>query len=454
MLSLASRKAQCRKLPRRTALIARFTRNDQASIALMFALMLPVLFGIVGLGVEVGIWFKERRELQTIADAAAVSAAIENTFGATQAELEAAATLEATNNGFDAATDAITYVGTPTSGAYAGESGYIEVIVSRQLETILSQVFYTLDPSTTARAVASTVADQEACVLALSPTAQNAVWVTGAGTSVSMDGCSMVANSDDPTKAINVQNGSLDIDCLWTAGGISGSENITTDCASPVEGAGQVDDPFASLDVPTFSGCDYDPAGNKAYKPKAADSTDTLSEGVYCGGIEISAGENVTMTEGIYIIDEGDFMVNGGATITSTGDGVTIILTSSSGSGYGTITINGGATVELTAQTGADTTGAITGDYTGILFYQDRDAGSSPSLDANFTGGSTMELTGAIYMPENDMSFTGGNATDGNGCLMLVAQTVKFSGDADIENQCDMFGGNPVVYGAKPGLVE
>lgn len=451
MLSLASRKTRCRRLPRRAALIFRFTRDDRASIALMFALMLPVLFGIVGLGVEVGIWFKERRELQTIADAAAVSAAIENTFGATQAELEAAAALEAANNGFDDETDAISYVGTPTTGAYAGDSGYIEVIVSRQLETILSQVFYALDPSTSARAVASTVADQEACVLALSPSAQNAVWVTGAGTSVSMDGCSMVANSDDPTKAINVQNGSLDIDCLWTAGGISGSENITTDCASPVEGAAQVDDPFADLDVPAFAGCDQDPPGGQRYKP--ADG-EVLSEGVYCGGIEISSGNAVTMAEGIYVIDEGDFIVNGGGVITSTGNGVTIILTASDGSGYGSITINGGATVELTAQTGEDTTGTITGDYTGILFYQDRDAGSSPTLNANFTGGSTMELAGAIYLPNNEMSFNGGNATDGNGCLMLVAQTVKFSGDADIENQCDMFGGNPVVYGAKPGLVE
>jgi len=47
----------------------------------MFALMLPFLFGIVGLGMEAGMWFKERRQLQTIADAAAVSAAIENAYG-------------------------------------------------------------------------------------------------------------------------------------------------------------------------------------------------------------------------------------------------------------------------------------------------------------------------------------------------------------------------------------
>jgi hypothetical protein len=158
------------------------------------------------------------------------------------------------------------------------------------------------------------------------------------------------------------------------------------------------------------------------------------------------------MNPGTYVLNKGDFTVNGGATIT--GDGVTIILTSSTGSSYGTIKINGGANVSLSAPTADDTSGSIQGDYTGMLFYQDRNSGSTPSLDASFNGGSTMEVSGAIYMPNNSVSFNGGNSTDSNGCLMLVAQTVSFNGNADIENECDMYGGNPITYGAAPGLVE
>lgn len=415
----------------------------------MFALMLPVLIGIIGLGMEAGMWFKERRELQTIADAAAVSAAIENAYGASSAEILTAATLEATLNGFDATSDTITYVGTPTSGAFAGDSAYIEVQVTRQLETILSQVFYSLSPSTTARAVAATTGDQEACVLALSPSAMNSVYVNGAGSSVTMDGCSVVANSTHSTKAINVQNGSLTADCLWTAGGINGEANITTSCSSPATGANTVEDPYADLDVPAYAGCDQDPPGNQAYSPA---NGETLTEGVYCGGISISAGNTVTMSAGTYVIDEGDFTVNGGGSIT--GDGVTIILTASDGTGTGSISINGGATVEISAPTAEDIGGSITGEYTGILFYQDRNAGTSPSLDASFTGGSEVELGGAIYLPNNDISFSGGNTADSNGCLMLVAQSISFNGSADINNQCDMYGGNPITYGASPGLVE
>lgn len=424
-----------------------FASCERGAIALMFALMLPVLFGIVGLGVEAGMWFKERRELQTITDAAAVSAAIENTYGATGAEITAAAQLEATANGFDATTDTLVYVGTPTSGAFSGDSAYIEVRITRQLETILSQVFYALNPQTTARAVASTSGDQEACVLALSESDMNSIYMNGASSSVSMVGCSVVANSTHSTKAINVQNGNFEVECMWTAGGINGSANITTACAAPSSGASSVTDPYADLTVPAFdnSTC-HKGNGNNPYTPSDNEDLGADGEFVFCNGLNISAGTTVTMQPGIYFIDEGDFKVNGGATITGTD--VTIILTSSTGSGYGKISINGGGTVNISATTDAAS------DFQGILFFQDPDSGSSSSLNSTVTGGAEVELGGAIYLPNNDISFSGGSTADSNGCLMLVAQNISFNGSADIDNECDIYGGNPLTYGATPGLVE
>lgn len=426
------------------ATLTSFRHDNRGGIALMFALMLPVMIGFVALGIDVGIWFKDRRQLQTMADAAAVSAAIENTYGATTAEILAAAQMEADSNGFDATTDTLDYASTPTSGSYSGDSAYIEVRITRQLETILSQVYITLDPSTTARAVASTISDQEACVLALSSTAMNAVYLNGAGTTVSMVGCSVVANSTHSTKAINAQNGTLTTECLWAVGGISGEANMNTACSSTTSGATAVSDPFSALTVPTYdpSGC-LTGNGNNAYSPADGDA---LSPGVFCDGLSISAGDTVTMAAGTYIIDEGDFTVNGNASITGTD--VTIILTSTSGSSYGSIKITGGGTVDLAAPTDA------ADPFRGILFFQDPDAPSSASLDSIVTGGSEVELGGAIYLPNNDISFSGGNTADSNGCLMLVAQTVSFNGSADIDNECDMYGGNAVTYGTKPGLVE
>ena len=237
--------------------LKRFARADRGAVALMFALMLPVLFGIIGLGMEVGVWFKERRELQTIADAAAVSAAIENAYGASSSAVLAAATMEATTNGFDATTDTISYVGTPTSGAFNGQAGYIEVNITRQLDTILSQVFYTLDPTTTARAVASTGNQPagEACVLALDTTG-TAVSVGGNG-AVTLSSCQIASNSSDASALSVSGSGGLNVDCYSVVGNVSVSAGLTTapGCTGAT-GATAIADPYASLTDPDDGNCD------------------------------------------------------------------------------------------------------------------------------------------------------------------------------------------------------
>ena len=421
-----------------------FKHDERGGIALMFALMLPLLFGIVGLGMEAGMWFKERRQLQTIADTAAVSAAIENAFGATQTEIVAAATQEANQNGLDLTTDVITYIGTPTSGAYIGDADYIEVIITRELTTMISQVFTPLSPSTTARAVASTIGDQEACVLALSASAQNSMYVNAAGSTVTMAGCSVASNSNDPLKSVNVQNGTLIAECVWAAGGISGDANITTSCPASYPDAKPLADPYASTTVPPYSNTVPPCLTGTGATPYTPADGEVLQPGVYCDGISISSNNVVTMAPGEYIIDGGDFTVNGGGAVSGTG--LTVFLTSSSGTQYGTVNISGGGTVDMGA--------ATSGDYIGMLFYQDRDGGTSSSNDIMINGGAEITLSGAVYAPNNNIEFAGNTTTDGSGCLMLVAQEVKFGGNADIDNACDMYGGNPAVFGAKPGLVE
>ena len=94
-----------------------------------------------------------------------------------------------------------------------------------------------------------------------------------------------------------------------------------------------------------------------------------------------------------YVIDGGNFSVNGGATLQEAtgGTGVTIILTDSSGGDApGRVTINGGAIVTLAAPT--------SGDYSGVVFYQDKSAVSTSKN--KFNGGSTTNFTGALYFPK------------------------------------------------------
>ena len=55
----------------------RFVRDRRGAVALAVAVLLPVLIGFAGLGIEVGMWFWIQRQNQSAADAAAISAALE-----------------------------------------------------------------------------------------------------------------------------------------------------------------------------------------------------------------------------------------------------------------------------------------------------------------------------------------------------------------------------------------
>ncbi|MCK5444626.1 MAG: hypothetical protein KAI73_03330 [Rhodospirillaceae bacterium] len=416
-----------------------FSGHQGGAIAVMFALMLPVIIGFAGLGIDAGLWYKDRRSMQTATDAAAVSAAIERTYGANSAEILSIATIEATRNGFDSSIDTITVNNPPASGDFSGPDydAYVQVIINHPLDTFLSSVITSIIPTSVTTAVATTSGDQDACLLSLATTGSNGVYMNGAMSTVDMTGCGVVANSSDGL-AVHVQNGTFGADCVWSVGGIDGTINTSADCVKQ-SGVSAVTDPYADLIVPSYSACDE--TGN--YSPSGT-VTNTGTK-VICG--DFSLDGTVDLEPGIYIVDCGSISINGGAIVT--GDDVTIILTknlNTCGANFGSVTINGGANVTLSAVDTDDD------PYEGVLFFQDPAAGSSKNFSLN--GGSTTELSGAVYVPNNDIEFSGGNDTVPSGCLMLVAQKVSFSGTADIENDCDMYGGNPINYGAVPGLVE
>jgi Flp pilus assembly protein TadG len=54
-----------------------FWRDRRGMIAVSVAILLPVLIGMAGIGIEVGLWFAIQRQNQSATDAAAIAAALE-----------------------------------------------------------------------------------------------------------------------------------------------------------------------------------------------------------------------------------------------------------------------------------------------------------------------------------------------------------------------------------------
>jgi hypothetical protein len=407
--------------------VTRFRDDERGTVAVVMALAIIPVLGMTGLAIETGLWYAQRRNLQTAADAGALGAAFEIAAGGSN--LRSAATMDAGRNGFSAGSGSTIAVNNPPlSGPYAGSSLAVEVIVTRQQTLLLSSLFLNGPMTVKARAVANAGTPGDSCILALDKVASDTAYFTGSAT-VNLYGCGITANSVSP-QALAV-SGSADVSAqfIQTAGGYSVSGSGTLTAGEKLTNAAQTTDPYADLTAPAAGSC-TSPPGGKDF---------TLNPGTYCGGLSLQG--DVTLNPGVYVINGGTLKMNAQANVI--GSGVTIILTGNSSIGYADVDINGGATVGISAPT--------SGTWAGIAFYGDRRAPIGGT--SKFNGGSTTNFTGALYFPSQEVDFTGGNKSDGSGCTRIVADVVKFTGNSEIGNSCT---GTGVPSGSKlkPALVE
>lgn len=417
-------------------------RRRRGTVAIVAAIATPIVVGFTGLGVEVSTWHANKRMLQTAADAAAASGALERGGGGNATAVRTAALREAGRNGYASENEYDSVVNNPPlSGAFAGNVAAVEVVLTRRQSPLLSKLFLSAPVNLSARSVAMLQGGAptgKACVLALNPNESGAITNTGS-TTINMPGCVLAANSTSTAAIVVTGNTSLTAQSLYTAGNYSRGGSSSMSLTQPATiGATALPDPFAGIQIPNPGPCNH----NSKRIDKA---TTTLNPGTYCLGIAIGAQSKVAFNPGIYILNRGDFAVNGQAEITCncTGEqGVTIILTSStSASEVGSVVINGGAKVELKAPSGA------TSPYRGMLFIQDprKDYCNTPEI-SRFNGGATMKLTGAIYFPREEVNWSGNNTT--TACIEVVAMDVKFVGNAHLDvSGCVTAGVTPIPVG-------
>ncbi|MBT3533404.1 MAG: hypothetical protein HN478_05960 [Rhodospirillaceae bacterium] len=432
--------------------IGRFGQEGGGAVALVFALLVMPLLALAGLAVDVGFILSAQAQMRGEADAAALAAASvasdsdeaeSRALAITELNLPAAdhgdvlvsADVEVGN--WDEDTRAFTANGTPVNAARvtvrktASNGNAFDLTFGG----IVS--FSSIDIETIAVATSSG-SGGTACALALSSSAKGAIDV-GGNAVVAFNSCDVAANSDDDDALEVGGSATLDANCASIVGGTdAASPEFDLTCGAAETGTSATADPYSGLPDPTVGNCI-----DTNYKNTSG--TDTLSAGTYCGKFEITGG-TVELGSGTYVIDDGNFSVNGGATLKEVdgGTGVTIILTDSDGDSPGSVTINGGAIVTLAAPT--------SGDYSGVVFYQDKDAASTTKN--KFNGGSTTNFTGALYFPNEAIEFTGGNTTGGSTCTQVIAQTIDFTGNSTLNSSCDSAGTTPILITSSSHLVQ
>jgi Flp pilus assembly protein TadG len=427
-----------------TATLRRLMADRRGIVAVVIALVaIPVLAGFAALAIDTSTWSSAQNSAQGAADNAALSALVAAGAGASSTQITNEALANAALNGFTNGQNGVTVTvnNPPKSGPNTSNSKAYEVIVKQPQNAFFSKLLGTA-PTVIGRSVA-VQSGPPACVLALDSSASGAITMSG-GASVGAPNCTVAANSSSATAGNFSGGATLTTKNFNVVGNYSVSGGATVSATTIKTGAPATADPYASLAVPSYTVCNSTPfslSGGTGTAP----TTDcgaisvsggghlTMNPGTY-SSITVSGGSTLTMNSGIYVIyGSGGFNLSGGTTTNASG--VSIVLTSNTGSSYGSITISGGATLTLTAPS--------SGSMQGVAFYVDRNAPKSGS--DSFSGGSSMAITGSIYTPSQQANYSGGSST-ASACLQLIADTVNFSGGSSFGVSC----GSLTVPGLQP----
>jgi hypothetical protein len=380
--------------------ICNFITQDKGAIAIMAGLLIVSVIGFSALTVDVGYWYNQKRQLQIAADAGAIG-------GALALEKNGAGNLTTyvtRDVGFNncTTTNSCTIVAInnpPTSGSNTTNTSAVEVILSKPAATFLSGLFVT-SPTLQARAVAGRKKLSN-CFVSLA-TSGIGIDVKGGGL-INSPNCGLASNSTD-SKSINVTGGGTIItNAIQTAGNINQAGGAIVQ-GTVTTGAAAVSDPFRNLTLPTLGSCQ-------------TFSGNTMSPGTYCSNITINSSTTVTMSPGIYILNNANLKVNAQGTLN--GSGVTIIATN-------------GSSIDVAGQAITNLTPSTTGLFQGILAYGDR---NFPGISNKFDGGATQGLTGVLYFPTSDVEYNGQSAL--GGCLQIYALTITLTGGSNTNNSCN-----------------
>ena len=430
--------------------------KSEAGQAVVFtAIAMVALMGFAGLAVDMGLMRYERRAQQTAADGAAIAGADELRYnggaGATSAAKNAASANAFTDNNGDAActdSSAIGCIGVvvnhpPATGPHNGDTNYVEALVTAEHPNYFMNIVGRKKTTVTARAVATLVGaggPAPGCVFTLGPPGVG-VGVDVVGTpTLNAPACGIEDNGNFTTSGakLNVTAGAIGVVGTDTNNG-GGTVTCTVNPSQcPVNGIPAVGDPLSFLTPPPVNspGVNFNPAT-------------TPVPGTTYKSITVNNTQVVNFPAGTYIVN-GSLTINAGAKVCNqTGAGCTVGGADNAGVTFyitngGTVKINGGADVELSAPN--------SGTYAGMLFYQDPSDTSKAIIDGN----SNSYYQGGLYFPGAELDFGGTSITNAQAAYtIIVADNLKVNGTATLNIKSDyssLPGGVSIIKNAR--LVE
>ena len=472
-------------------------KREAGQVLPLLVLALVGLLGFAALALDGGNLYTEQRRAQAAADNAVMAAALQEMNGitgnSTQANFDCAsinvndpaqaaavplalaACHNASQNGYTASDPHTTVVFhlPPVHGAYAGNSQYMEVVITQTVPTALAHLVYGQDPiPVTVIAVAhgtptgpimpgyALSAMKPDCGSGGTIYMQSKGGGSGGGASLTDGGAFVNANCPSALKMTGgdtLMTNGPPIDVVGDPSTVSG-----TPCTSPgvPSGCNYYPAPTTSANggVPLSQDLlQGTPAGTPPTAQDCAPARNLATEmadpvGIHPGSYTTldSGNASINLRPGIYCLTGGTLSSGNGS---MTGNGVLIYLVDTAAS----IVYSGknSASLDLSAPTTATTGCQGTADpsqdickYLGIVVY--KVTGTNLCLDNApdivFTGNGSMNVVGLVYAPLSLVKY------GGNGSLTMTGQTiagcVKFNGNGNLNIVY-----NPtVIYSPPPSI--
>ncbi len=393
--------------PKRRLTVNLFKAREGGQVLIVIVLALLGLAGMVGLVVDGGAAFQDRRKAQNAADSAALAAALSRIRG--EGNFASAALKSAAQNGYnnDSAANVVQVHSPPISGPNKGNFEYIQVTIVSHVRTRIASIVGWTRLTNTVNAVARTKTPEiaqllnGAAVVSLAPESdcdnRKSFWVHQEAT-LDITGGGIFINSGNPNCALIQQgNGSIRIRDNHAITMVGGARIHRRELLTP--------------NVPTQ-------ATPMSYPPPF------LMPRVGCGEAAEIQEDGVTMSpgiwdekfppEGVTHLEEGIYCLGAGFHITEDLEGSKVVFYVERGEvRFEGVKINLGA--------------PPAGDFKGLLLYLPMQNDSAVILD----GGADSEIHGTILAPASRIIIHGNRSQYGFHS-QIIGYTIEAKGDSNV----------------------
>jgi Flp pilus assembly protein TadG len=389
------------------------------NIAVLGALLLPLLLLGAGAGVDFQRWGAQRSGLQDFADTLALKGARE--FLLAHADPSAIESLIRTTAEGLAQSSGVGAFEIEVDADRESASVTVTVTQAPSQALILAKFApYKNDIEMTATAVAR--GGMKVCVVALEEDEAHAV-ATRDSAVLDASPCSVLSNSRSPSGVAAEEASKIAAGLTCSAGGASGPPSnyepgATTDCPP-------YPDPLAERAPPPVGACDHN-GYQVGYIDSVVSSLPlievTLTPGVYCGGLRIEDFADVTFEPGIYVIKDGPLRVGRNSTLD--GENVAFYL------------LGDQSTFEFEEDSTISMSAPKTGLLAGILFYEDRAA--PLGREHRILSKDARLFLGTFYLPRGTLRVdTTKPVADSSAYTALVVRKLELKGSPTLVLNAD-----------------